>query len=261
MGCYFVISSLPSLEFGSKPDISSEELFVLLDLNLDRKAQEMVKTMRLWIDLSNIQRLFYRKKFDPRGSLASEALENLLQEEVGLPEYVFQFFAEFETDALRRKNFPKLIANYFEEEEKKWHGAMRKFIRFEHEWRVLLTAYRSKRMGRDMQKELRFEDEGNPIVRMALLQSEGPGRFIFPYEYQDLEKELQSAGPNPLKQNEIIARYRYNFYTEYTHENPFATTSVVAYMMRLWILEEYFALRQEMGEEILNNLMERENAS
>jgi hypothetical protein len=31
--------------------------------------------------------------------------------------------------------------------------------------------------------------------------------------------------------------------------------------MRLWILEEYFALRQEIGEEILNNLMEKENAS
>jgi hypothetical protein len=261
MGCYFIVSSLPSLEFGSKPDISSEQLFSLFDLNLDKKGEEMIKSMRLWIDLSNIQRLLTNKEFDQRGSLVRVALENLLEEAYGLPEYVFEFFATFETDDLRKWNFPWLIAKYFEEEEQKWNGTMGKFIRFEHEWRVLLTAYRAKRMGRNIQKELRFENEANLMVRTALLQSEGSGRFIFPYEYQDLEKELLSVGPNPLKQNEIIAKYRYNFYTEYTHEDPFSATSVVAYMMRLWILEEYFALRQEMGEQILNNLMERENES
>lgn len=260
MGRFFVMGSLPILDFGSKPDISVSAFSDLLKANLTGGDEADFIEFERWIDLNNMNRLIWGKKFNPNGMLSEETMQDFITEGAGFPQYVYEFLSLFTSDAARKENFPWLIARYFQEASKVVSAKLRPFLQFEHELRVLLTAYRAKRMGRDIGRELQFEDQNDPIVASAIAQKDTQGNFTFPYQYVDLEKLLHDAGQNPLKQYEMMARYRFDYYLNFVDVEQFSIVGIVAYMMRLWILEEYFNLREDQGNKVLDNLMEKKDA-
>ena len=54
MTLFYVFSSLPAIEFGYEPELSSGELFDLFEMNLGKRALGKVMNLRLLIDLSNL---------------------------------------------------------------------------------------------------------------------------------------------------------------------------------------------------------------
>lgn len=255
MSVYFAYSSLPPLDFTSKPDISTEGLLDLFTLNLSERQMNKVRTFQLWIDLHNIY-----ESFDARGAYSKSTLKDLLKHEERLPDYVFEFLALYEDDEERERNFAWLIAAYFQKERQRNNGFVRKFLKFENEWRIVMTAYRSKKTRKNLGRELQFENSDDPIVAMALMQKDTHSAFVFPYEYKDLERIIVEAGPDPSKQLEAMTLYRFNFYQEHIVKHPFTLEALIAYMMALWILEDYYALKQDKGELLLANIVETKYA-
>lgn len=254
----FVFGSLPPLEFGSKPDITSWQLRELFEDNLSQSALKQIHILQFWIDLANIQAVLYKTDaFDTRSVFSKELLSSFMKESEGLPAYVYDFFSEFTTDEERRRNFASLIAAYFREERKKAKGFVRKFLDFEHAVRVLITGFRAKRLGRDVVRELQFEDPIDPYVETVLMQKNSSGSFVFPLEFAELETKLEDAGRDPTLQYEALMQFRFDYYSEHIHSHPLEISSLAANMMRLWILEDYFALKVDEGEVILTRAVER----
>ena len=135
------------------------------------------------------------------------------------------------------------------------------FLEFEHDIRVLLAGFRAKKLGLDVAEELQYEDLDDPVVASVLMQKDVGGKFQFPLDYDDLEIALNAAGDNPSKQYEEIAKYRFKFYIQYFSNYSFSLEGILAYMMALWILEDFFALNREEGEKYLSNIVERGNVS
>jgi hypothetical protein len=261
MSNYFIYGVLPPLEFGLLPDISSKELTELFELNFSNVAMRKVHTLKLWIDISNIYALFSTKRFDSRGNYSKSTMKALIASQEELPSYVFDFFDSYEKEEERKKYFSKLIASYFREERHKSSGYLLQFLTFEHDVRVLLAGFRAKSKGFDIGEELQFEDLDNPVVASVLMQKDRGGNFQFPIDYEDLEEVLSQTEANPSKQYEEIARYRFNFYINYFTNNTFSLQGILAYMIALWILEDFFALKREEGENVLSNIVERGNVS
>lgn len=261
MSNYFIYGVLPPLEFGVLPEISSRELAELFDLNFSQLVLKKVHTLKLWIDISNIYALFGAKRFDSRGNYSKSTMKALIANQEELPSYVFDFFDTYKKEEERKKNFSKLIASYFKEEKGRNSGYLLDFLTFEHDVRVLLAGFRAKSKGFDIAEELQFEDLDNPIVASVLMQKDRGGKFQFPADYEDLEKVLEQAEENPSKQYEKIARYRFNFYINYFTNKTFSLQGILAYMIALWILEDFFALKKESGENVLSNIVERGNVS
>lgn len=261
MHTFFITGYLPPLEFNVKPSINLKELTELLEMNLPRSSLEKLKVLKLWIDLSNLEKMILGGSLDTRGNYTKEALVSFLQSEEELPEYVFTFFSAFESLEERKRFFPKLLTTYFREEEKKAKGFLKKFLKFEHEYHIIMMGIRAKRFKKDAEKELIFEDHDNPFVRYVLQQRGSPGKFIFPFEYLDLEKLIEGAGPNPTKQYLALGQYRFDYYDQGLEGKPFSLETILAYFMKLWILEDLFTLNQEKGETLLENLVENQNAS
>lgn len=261
MSVFFVFSSLPPLEFASKPDISSSELMQLFEENFDRKQMREVYTLKLWIDIQNIYSTLSQHAFDERGNYTKNTLKELLMHREELPDYVFEFFNRYESLEQQKKHFSWLLSAYFKNEKEKSKGYLREFLEFEHQLRVVTTGYRSKLLKREIARELQYEDLEDPVVAMTISQKDTSSTYVFPFEYKTLEAALAEAGPNPSHKYAVIAEYRFNFYTKYISESPFTFKACLAYMMCLWILEEYFALKQEKGETMLDQLLEKEDVS
>ena len=261
MSLFYIYSSLPQLDFYSKPDISSYSMMEILELNLNSYGFKKIKVLKLWIDLNNIHRILIDDGFDIRGNHSKNTLKSFLTHEYELPEYVFEFLSRFDSEEKRLRNFSFLLARYFSEERKKSRGFLKEIIEFEHSWRILMAGYRVKLKRGNLAKELQYEDIDNPVVAMTLAQKDGLGSFVFPFEYKDLEKRIHDAGPDPLKQYEAIAQYRFEFYENYYLEHPFTLKAICGYLMALWTLEDYYSLKQDRGEEILENIVEKEHVS
>jgi hypothetical protein len=261
MNNYFIYGVLPPLEFGVRADISSRDITELFDLNFSKNDLKKVHVLKLWIDIANIYGLFGKSNFDSRGNYSKSTIKALIANEEDLPAYVFEFFQAHEKDEERKKYFPQLIARYFAEEKKKSSGYLLNFLTFEHDLRVLLSGFRAKNLGLDLAKELQFEDMSNEIVSFVLMQKDRGGKFQFPLEYEDLERVLEEAGRDPSKQYQEIARYRFKFYINYFTKATFSLEGILAYMIALWILEDFFALNREEGENFLSNIVERGNVS
>jgi hypothetical protein len=261
MSKFFIYGILPPLDFGARPDITSRELYELLELNLSPLELKKVRVLKLWIDISNLFALFNDHKFDQRGNYSRSTIKSMIANEEDLPDYVFEFYRDYENDQERRKFFPKLISRYFEEEKNQTSGYLAEFLAFEHDFRLLVAGYRAKNSKVDLAKELQFADQSDPIVTSVLMQANSSGKFQFPAEYDDLERVVEESEGSPLKQYEGLANYRFQFYIKYFNNHVFSLEGVLGYMVALWILEDFFALNKEEGESYLSNIVERENVS
>jgi hypothetical protein len=248
---YYLASSLPPLDFPSKPEISFASLRESLDLNLSKKDLAKVAALRLFVDICNIRPLLQEEEIDPRGNLAEKELEDAILSESFLPEYVFDFLQEHETLLEKIKAFPELLSRFFQEEASEQTGFLKDFFEFERQWRLIVLALRAKKLGKDLVKELQFEDLHDPFVMQILAQKDAE-QYEPPLEYQELKDLLQACGPDPLEQNKVLCFYRFSKIQEMVRPKQFSIEWILAYLAQLMIVEYWNELDEAKGRGILD---------
>lgn len=263
MNYVYVLGAAPPLTFGEKPECSSKEYASLLKSNLSKRQLKKIDVIKKWIDLNNLYLFLLNKgfdhNFDKRGNLSQNFLEHFEENVFDLPEYVQMFLQTHTEEDKRIQEFPTLFSTYYTKEAKKNLGFISHMLNFEHNLRIVLTGFRAKKYHKDIGKEFAFEDPDNPFVQHVLQQKQTKGDFQFPYEFQDLEKPLKESSLNPLQLLTVVSQYRFDFYGECMHKKPLSFEATVAYLLRLWVLEDYYRLSPEQGEQIFNTWVEEDS--
>jgi hypothetical protein len=248
---YFVVPSLPILSLHQKPEITFNELVTRLELNLSRQDLEMTKVLRRFVDIYNIHAHLMEEPVDPRGNLNEKELDEALLVHTGLPDYVFDFLGQFEKVSDKVRNFPGLLARFFNEEIPKQKGFLRTYLTFEREWRLVLLALRAKQLGRDVVKELQFEDLADPLVAHILAQKDSES-YEPPPEYAELKELIASCHGDPWAEHRAFAEYRFRKIEEFAQNGLFTIDQILCYMAQLMIIESMFELDEERGSMILD---------
>ncbi len=248
---YYLAASLPPLVFGEVPEISFVELSGRLALNLTKKDFEKTQVLRRYIDLQNIRSLFLEEPIDPRGFLSEKELDEALLTRTGLPEYVFDFLDQYELLSDRIRYFSSLLVHYFAEEGPKQDGFLRKFLQFEREWRLVLIGLRAQEMGRDLSRELQFEDPKDPFVQDLLVQKD-MDRYAPPMEYQEIKEMIAASGFDPWERYRAFAAFRFSKIEELVDTPLFSIDQILAYLAQLMILESMNELDKKRGKAILD---------
>lgn len=250
---YFLAASLPPLNLGVQPDIAFEELLNRLKINLNKEDYEKSVVLRRYFDLVNIRALLLQEEIDPRGNLNEKELDEALLIKSLLPDYVFDFLDQYETSRERIAHFPELIARFFSEEIPKQKGFLKRFLTFEREWRLVLIGLQAKMAGRDIAKELQFEDFSDPLVAHLLAQKDAES-YEPPVEYRELKEKLQTAGNDPWEYYRVLAEFRFNRIEELAGNVLFSIDWILGYMARLIIVEHWNELDEERGKTMLQTL-------
>lgn len=251
MGKYFfVVPSLPPLSLDEKPDLSFHELIARLQMSLSRSDLAKVKVIRQFVDLCNIRALLMEEPIDLHGNLNEKELDEALLVHANLPDYVFEFLERYEKTSDKIRNFSGLIALFFNEEIPKHKGFLRAYLQFEREWRLVLVGLRAKMMGRDVARELQFEDPQDPLVAQILAQKDSD-RYEPPAEYADLKELITACAYDPLAEHRAFAEYRFKKVEEMTEAHPFSIDQILSYMIQLMIIESIEELDKEKGKMIL----------
>jgi hypothetical protein len=247
---YFVVPSLPPLSLQEKPQISFAELMTRLEMNLSKKDLEKTQVLRRIVDIYNIRALLTEEPIDLRGNLSEKELDEALLVHAVLPDYVFDFLDQFEKTADKVRHFHGLLARFFNEETPKQKGFLQKYLTFEREWRLVLLAIRAKQLGRDVMRELQFEDPTDPLVAQILAQKDLEV-YEPPMEYAEIKEIIASCYADPWAENKAFAEYRFRKIEELSENGVFTIDKILSYMARLMIIEGMNELDAEKGGMIL----------
>jgi len=251
---YFLGTSLSPIAIGAKPAITFRELIDLLRANLTPADWHKVSDLLLLIDLSNIRALWMGSPFDERGQFTSNQLEDAILVKEGLPEPVLAYLERYETVEDRLRFFPALYTALFQGMQEKYpSGFLHQYYALEREIRLVLTALRAKRFGRDVVRELQFEDPSDPFAKEILAQKDA-AEYTPPPEYVVLKTIFQRCAGDPKELYRALLEYRFQKIEELEEGESFSIDAILGYVARLILVESWDQLDEPKGIEIIEHL-------
>lgn len=250
--CFLTIM-LPSLQIGTPPEISFSEFEQLLKDNLTKKDYAKARVIRRYFDIENLRALWKEEKLDHHANFDEKELEEASVQVELLPPYARDFLERYDSKEERLKNYSQLLVDYFRYESKHAAPFVRQWLAFERKLRLLLAAYRTKKLKRDLLVELQFENPDEPFIQQLLVQREAP-TLTFPEEFADLKSLIDEHYGNP---NELYqALWEYRFYTieaMISQYPPFSIKRILGYMIQLILAENWVQRDRKQGMQIIDN--------
>jgi hypothetical protein len=249
---YFVVTALPPLVLGQKPEMSYEEVRQMLSLNLTERDWEKVVLFQRKMDLRNLHAHWLGQPLDPRGNLGEKELEESLLVESSHLSFVADFLDRYESKEERLRYFASLYASLYQGAEgdsqsptvfgKSEEGSL---DQLEREIRLCLVALRAKVMKRDLSRELQFEDPADPFVAMLLAQKDS-NEVVLPKEYEDLKTAFLENRSEPKQLQQAILEFTLSKIEEMP-VSEFGMEMILGYLARLLIVEDWAALDEKKG--------------
>ncbi len=252
----FLAASLPPLQIGAAVDITFEEFKSRLEINLSKNDLEKASKIRQLIDIYNVRALLLEDDVDPRGNLSKKELDEALLVKAGLPDFVFDILDRYTTTNEKIKNFPGVIAAFLNYAIATSKGFVKRYFIFERELRLVTAALRAKQLGRDLVREMQFEEPTDPFVMQIMAQRDS-SQYEPPSEYSELKEIFISCGPDPWQRHKTLTEYKFKKVEEMQGMFPLSLDAILGYMVRLLLCEDWLALDKEKGNNILQTVYVR----
>lgn len=253
---FFTTSSLPSLQFGETPEMSFEELEILLHDNLLPSDEKQAKILRRFYDLLNIRAFWKNDSFDPYGNLDINELEEALVDQVGLSPYVLNFLDTYKSKEERLAHFPLLISSFFKEEKKNANAFLKKYLDFERKLQLVLVAFRAKKLKRSLEKELQFEDPNEDVIAQIMAQKDA-AQFEPPEGFEELKTIFEEYQDQPNKLYQALNKFRFDQVEKMMGSDPFSFSKILGYMIQLMMIEKWAKLDEKTGLAAIDQILEK----
>ncbi|MFZ0566312.1 MAG: DUF2764 family protein [Chlamydiales bacterium] len=255
---YFLASLLPSLEIGHVPSLGFKELKTLLEANLN--DQDKIRTRRFLrlIDLENLRAYWAQEPFDPRGNVGLEAMEQALataQWPVGeeFAPFLQDYLDKYTSNEERLKYFPFLMSTFFQRISEEEHGFLKDYFAFQREMRLVMVGFRAKRLGKNLDVELQYEDATDPVVAQILAQKDAKV-YEPPFEYKELKPIFEEFIDSPIDLYKTVYEYQFNHIIELWGGELFTIDRILTYMARLILVERWLELDMQKGIAVLDEI-------
>ncbi len=256
---YFVSTLLPTLSFEASPDLTFAELDRLFRDNLTAKDYEKTLLIRRFFDLLNLRAWWKGEPLDTRGVLPSGALEEAVGGRTGFPDYVYEFIDRHPKTEDRLRHFPFLLAKFFQSVEEVSDPLLRHYLFFERELRLVMVAFRAKKLGRDLSLELQYEDPEEELVAQLLAQKDADS-YELPEKYQSLKALFEQHGDHPLLLQRGLDQYRYDTLEGFVDmADLFSIERLLVYLLQFVIVEAWFTLDRTKGAQIVDTIAKEEH--
>ncbi len=251
---YYLGIALPEVKIGVEPEISFSNFCYTLKQNLSEKDWMQTRVIRLLYDVYNIKAYWLGEELDSRANLDKQQLEESLIDGIRLPVFVKQYLEKYESQEDRLKYFSALVASYFRDEIHRSSGFLKQYLQMEREIRLLFVGFRAKMLGRDLFRELQFEDPNDDFVAQILAQKDTKD-FEPPAGYEDLKPVFTEFHAQPLKLHQALVEYKFKKIEEILGYEKFSFDRILGYMVQLIMAEKWIELDHKIGTQIVDRLV------
>jgi Protein of unknown function (DUF2764) len=251
---YFLASILPDLQIGIPPEIDFRQFTFLLDTNLSKNDDERIRVIRRYYDIQNIRSFWRKEPQSYRGNHDEVALEDALLTQSALPSYVFDFMQEYDSVTDRLHHFAFLIASYFKTEIENTDGFLHEYLIFQRELRLVLTALRSKKLGRDLLVELQYEDPDDDLVMQIIAQKDAKN-YEPPENFSELKPLFDEHSEQPLELHKALVEFQFQKVDELLGIDFFTINRILAYLVKLIFVEKWLELDKKKGMQLVDTIV------
>jgi len=262
---YFLVAGLPDLiPDDKKLPYSSEELRNHLKEELHLSDFRLVRMFYFPFDQENLLNLIYETEFDwdDRGNYSREIMEQFIDKKQyemldtsGFPPYFIEFIESYFEDD---EDLNKATAIHFLTEEwYKWlrnsgNDFMARFAAYKQNMGNIMLALNGRKHDIPFEKALIGDDE----VTQALKKSRSRD-FGLSNEVNDIENIIQIFEIENLLDREMrLDNHMWKFLDETTFFDYFTIERILAFVQKVFVVERWFELDKEKGQQIFNQLLE-----
>ncbi|MFQ5728988.1 MAG: DUF2764 family protein, partial [Waddliaceae bacterium] len=131
---------------------------------------------------------------------------------------------------------------------------VQEYLAFEREWRLVLTGFRAKKLGRDVTAELQFEDPYDEVVAQILAQKDAK-TYEPPIRYSDLKTLFEEHYGAPMDLYQALCEYRFRKIEAMYGIDVFSIGRILAYLAQLIIVEKWLDLDKKQGLQVVDAIV------
>lgn len=228
-----------------------------LRLHLSKKDYDLVKLFFLYED--NITLLDLLEKRDPKESdnqnFKAEFIETQLKEPKLLPSYMIEFINNHnhETkkfDVIEENELTWLFFNYLLKVSNKF---VREWFEFEMNLRNLITALNCRKFDKEVSREIVGGNYFSKSLRTSKLKDFGLGG-----DYPIVERVISiNNNSNLVDREKQFDLLRWSYLDEKITFEYFTIDRVLAYLIKLQMIDRWSKLNSESGKAVFNSLIEK----
>ncbi|WP_372650421.1 DUF2764 family protein [Draconibacterium sp.] len=262
---YCLIAGLPDLFFDeNKPTVTGSDFREELQHQLSQPDFKLVEYLFLPFDNRNLLNVFFgqNKPFFYPGNITKHELEFQLSsenEEIELPEYMKTFLCwmkgmDKKQADLEDKNI--LTTLFFEHALKCPNSFLQNWFRFELNLKNIFTAFNCKKYNYEPEIHL-LEVEGECVVYSLLIENKLKADYfeeLLPY-HEELFKIAESNRVWIEKEKEVD-KIKWEYLDENTFFHFFTIEKVLAFTIKLLLIERWMKMDKETGKMLLHKLID-----
>ena len=262
---YCLVSGLPDLMIGdSKLPVSISEFRDLLSEELSQGDFNLVKLLLLPFDHLNIINSLFEnenKEFDKKGNFPKDIIENLTDKkelELGIdydvPVYIIKCIKEvvFSENDVDEVSAEMLFTNeYYNVLNQSSNKFIRSYGNFDQQIRNIVAALNGRKFSINMDDQL----IGNNEITEALKKNRA-NDFGLSVDVEIMDQLLQIYETSDILERELkLDKMRWAFIEEKIFFEYFSIDRILAFVIKLMIVERWFALDVERGRELFKKLL------
>ncbi|MBN2091494.1 DUF2764 family protein [candidate division KSB1 bacterium] len=252
---YYLVTSLPTLNFGEFSGIPTADLLEKITQNVDSVDQKNLEYLRQTRDIRNLHSLAEEwHTFRIMGNIPAENFTN--------PEVELELPEDWNTYILSQKgeksiSIDNIWLTYFEESRKLDNPFIQAWTYHEVALRLAIALIRQEKQKSDSQNTIAPDVEKNehPVFQEILQNRRLPNFGIgYIYDWADEIRQIFEKD-NPLEVELALDQIRWRFLDTWIANRHFASDVVLAYSIKLFICEHWNRLNQEKGEQIIHKIL------
>ncbi|PKN27711.1 MAG: hypothetical protein CVU64_15385 [Deltaproteobacteria bacterium HGW-Deltaproteobacteria-21] len=251
MKYYFLVAYLPEIHRDDKKlKIRLSDLLAEKN-HVTEQDWKQVELLLLAGDLLQIERLLRGKSVEVEYSLYGMGFwREQLKSPKDVPEFMAEQFETIAAEGLSPRNLERIHEAYYDYViEKTSSPFLRAYMIFERDLRNTVAAVRARRRGLPPSDSL--VGEGDVVDQLSRSSGED---FGLSAEYAWIEKIVSAKGP--LEMEEAIQQIIWDTIDEMTEKLDFDFDVVLAYLLKLHLVERNISLSEEQGMETVRHLEE-----
>ncbi|MDD4746715.1 MAG: DUF2764 family protein [Salinivirgaceae bacterium] len=254
---YYLVAGLPDLvQDAKKQPIALQEFKNELLEQLSARDIQLSKMLFLQFDNQNLlnQLLKTEKPHHPLANFTADELEQNIKEPLALLPYMNQFITAFKAETPLYENLSwedNLTSLYFEYLKKTTNPFLKKWFNLDFQLRNFRVAMNARDYKLNPSSYILGDDEVSVAFKKSTLRDFGLGN-----DYPLINKVATILeNENVLQQELDLDRIRWEYLDELNTFNYFSIEVVLAFIIKVMIIERWIALDPEAGHQIFNKLI------
>ena len=262
---YCLVSGLPDLIIGdNKLPVTTSEIRDLLSEELSWSDFDLVKLLLLPFDHTNILNSLYNSediKYNSGGNIPEEIIEKLTDKkelELGvdfeIPEYILKCIRKivFSENEVNEVSAELMFANeYYNVLNQSSNKFIRSYGNFDQQIRNITAALNGRKFSVNIDDQLIGSDD----ITEALKKNRS-NDFGLSVDVEIMDKLLQIYEISDILEREIrLDKMKWAFIDEKIFFEYFSIDRILAFVIKLMIVERWFALDVERGRELFKKML------